>query len=52
LKWNQAAGGTCCRSIHGEGSEIRKETGMRAIILWILGVPISVIILLYVFHIL
>jgi hypothetical protein len=29
-----------------------KETPMRAIVLWILGVPISVIILLYVFHIL
>jgi hypothetical protein len=48
----QAAGDTCRCPMLNEGSEIRKETGMRAIILWILGVPISVIILLYVFHIL
>ena len=29
-----------------------KETLMRGIILWLLGVPVVVIILLYVFHVL
>jgi hypothetical protein len=30
----------------------KREVTMRGIILWILGVPLSVIILLYLFHVL
>jgi hypothetical protein len=32
--------------------ETHKEVSMRGVILWLLGVPISIIILLYLFNIL
>jgi hypothetical protein len=31
--------------------QLRKEFAMRVLLLWLLGIPIPVIILLYLFHV-
>ena len=47
-----ARAGVPLRDPRGERCQEKERTDMRGIILWLLGVPIFVIILLYVFNIL
>jgi hypothetical protein len=41
----------CRGALQGRSLHPCKETSVRGILLWVLGIPIPVIILLYLFHV-